>query len=76
MKRDATESLSRRGLLVVAIPAVAQIVLFSCLVWMAVRANRESEAELRAATTVATAYRLLGLLVDCETAMRGYAATG
>lgn len=76
MKADAWKSLSRRGLIVVALPAATQIILFSSLVWMNARVDRDREEELRSAATVATTYRLLGLLVDCETGMRGFAATG
>ncbi|HEX8616922.1 MAG TPA: ATP-binding protein [Thermoanaerobaculia bacterium] len=69
-------TLSRKGLLIVAVPIAFQIVV---LVVIAIRSDAETrygEAELRSQEVFASAYRILGLLVDVETAIRGYALTG
>ena len=68
-------TLSQKGLLIVAASAAFQILLLLTLFAIERAYNRERDAELRSKETVASAYRLLGLLIDAETAMRGYLLT-
>ena len=76
MKFNQGWTLTRKGMLIVAIPAIFQLLFLAALFAVERAHDREREAELRGKETVASAYRLLGLLVDGETAMRGYALTG
>jgi PAS domain S-box-containing protein len=68
-------TLSQKGLLIVAASAAFQIALLLTLFAMERAHNRERDAELRSKETVASAYRLLGLVVDTESSMRGYLVT-
>ena len=68
-------TLSQKGLLIVAASAAFQIVLLLTLFAMERAHSRERDAELRSKEAVASAYRLLGLVVDSETAMHGYLVT-
>lgn len=65
-------SLRDKGLMVLAVPLAFQIAFALVVMAMERSASREHAAELRAQQTVASTYRLLQLLVDTETAIRGY----
>jgi signal transduction histidine kinase len=68
-------TLARKGALLVAGPALFQILFLAALWWIEKQHDRERQAELRAKDAVSTAHRILGLHVDGETALRGYALT-
>src|SRR2546422_7356578 len=68
-------TLSQKGLLILAASAVFQIVLLLTLFAIERANNRERDAELRSKESVGSANRLLGLIIDTETAMRGYLVT-
>ena len=68
--------VSRKGVVVVLVPLLFQV-LFLLLVAANETGHREArEREIRSREVIASTYRLLGLLVDAETGMRGYAVTG
>jgi signal transduction histidine kinase len=68
--------LRGKGLLMVAIPLFFEIA-FALLVMSMDRAARlDHEAEIRGGEIYSSAYHLLQLLVDTETAIRGYILTG
>ena len=70
------KNLRGKGLLIIAIPLVFEVA-FALLVMMMDRAARlAQEAEWRDSEVNASAYHLLQLLVDAETAIRGYVISG
>lgn len=68
-------TFSRKALLIVALLAVFQLILLGGLFAIERAHDRERQTELRRKEAVASAYRLLALLIDTETAMRGYLLT-
>jgi signal transduction histidine kinase len=65
-------SIARKGLVLIAVPLLFHL-LFVLIVIGLERQHREQRSiELRQRQIIATAYRLLGLMVDAETGMRGY----
>jgi signal transduction histidine kinase len=68
-------TLGRKGAVLVAAPAVFQIFFVLALIAIERGHDRERDAELLARDAVASAHRVQGLLVDSETALRGYALT-
>jgi PAS domain S-box-containing protein len=69
-------SLSRKALLIICVPVAFQIVLLVALFGIDRAHDRDREANRRNKDAIASGYRLLGLLVDAETGVRGYALTG
>jgi PAS domain S-box-containing protein len=69
-------SLSQKALLIVCVPALFQIVLLFALFGIERAHDRDREGNRQSKEAIASGYRLLGLLVDGETGMRGYALTG
>src|SRR2546423_9432919 len=69
-------SLSRKALLIICVPVAFQIVLLVALFGIERAHDRDREADRQSKDVIASGYRLLALLVDAETAMRGYALTG
>ncbi|HEY8165027.1 MAG TPA: ATP-binding protein [Gemmatimonadaceae bacterium] len=69
-------SLSRKALLIICVPVAFQIVLLFALFGIDRAHDRDREANRRNKDAIASGYRLLGLLVDAETGVRGYALTG
>jgi signal transduction histidine kinase len=68
-------SVARKGLILVAVPLLFHL-LFVITVAEVEREHREQRAgSLRSRHTIAAAYKLLGLMVDAETGMRGYVLT-
>jgi len=61
---------------VVGVPVVFQILLLILLFFMQRAHDRESAENRRNKEVIATSYRVLGLLTDAETGVRGYALTG
>jgi len=68
-------TLRNKGLLILAVPLGFQIAFALVLMAMERSASRQHEAEVQAQRTVASTYHLLQLLVDTETAIRGYVIT-
>jgi len=68
-------SLSQKGLLLVGVPAIFQVLLLASLFAFERAHDRARAAELRRKEVVVSAYRLLALLIDAETGMRGYLIT-
>src|SRR5882672_8957685 len=75
-KKRRTLSLSQKGLLVVGVPVAFQVILLLSLFAIERAHDRDRTANRRSKEIIASGYRLLGLLVDAETGMRGYALTG
>lgn len=69
-------TVSRKGLLIIAVPALFQIVFVTSLFIIERTENSERANAVRAQAIIASTYRLLGLLVDAETGVRGYGLTG
>lgn len=69
-------TIARKGAVIIALPLAAQLLLLSVLFEVVREQEADRDAELRAKEVVAAAYRTLGLLVDAETGMRGYALSG
>jgi len=69
-------SLSQKGLLVVGVPVAFQVILLLSLFAIEKAHDRDRAADRTSKEIIASGYRLLGLLVDAETVMRGYALTG
>ena len=68
-------SVARKGLILVAVPLLFHL-LFVLIVAAVEREHRaQREGSVRSRQTITAAYRLLGLMVDAETGMRGYALT-
>lgn len=68
-------SVARKGLILVAVPLFFHL-LFLLTVTAVEREHREQRASAqRSRQTITAAYRLLGLMVDAETGMRGYELT-
>lgn len=70
------QSLRAKGLLIVIIPLLFEVVFAILVMAMDVVAKRQHAAELREKEITASAYRLLALLVDTETGIRGYIISG
>jgi PAS domain S-box-containing protein len=68
-------TLARQGLLIVGVAAVFQLLLMLSIFAIERAHDHESEAALRRVRVIASADRLRVLLVDAETAMRGYLVT-
>ncbi len=68
-------TLARKGLLFAIIPTVFNIVILIAVGAFVRMAVREREREIAAREIMASSNRLLTLLVDAETGMRGYALT-
>jgi signal transduction histidine kinase len=69
-------SLRDKGLLVLAVPLAFEIGFVLVVMAMESSAAREHEAEMRAQATITSAYHVLQLVVDTETAIRGYIIAG
>jgi CHASE3 domain sensor protein len=69
-------SLGRKGWLVVGVPVVFQILLLILLFFMQRAHDREAAETRRNKEVISSSYRVLGLLTDAETGVRGYALTG
>jgi signal transduction histidine kinase len=68
-------SVARKGLILIAVPLLFHL-LFVLIVAAMEREHREQRtSELRSRQTIAAAYKLLGLMVDAETGVRGYVLT-
>jgi signal transduction histidine kinase len=74
-RRVVRSALTRRGLLIIAIPIAFQLLLLGAIAWEQRAQTKDRAAELRQKEVFASANRVLGLLVDTETAIRGYALT-
>src|SRR6266550_1765116 len=68
-------SLSRKALLIICVPVGFQIILLIALFGIERAHDRDRDANRQSKDVIASGYRLLGLLVDAETAVRGYALT-
>ena len=75
-QRPRALSLSQKGLLVVGVPVAFQVILLLSLFAIEQAHDRDREENRRSKEVIASGYRLLGLVVDAETGMRGYALTG
>src|SRR2546428_13120922 len=75
-KRRLALNLSQKGLLVVFIPVAFQVILLVSLFAIERAHDRDRAADRQSKEVIGSGYRLLGLLVDAETGMRGYALTG
>ncbi|GEM_PF-1155737 len=62
-------------MLLAGLPAVFQVAILLSLIAVENVHDRERAAQLRGKEVVASSYRLLGLLVDAETGVRGFAVT-
>jgi PAS domain S-box-containing protein len=69
-------TISQKGLLVVGVPVVFQAILLFSLFTIERAHDRDRAADRRSKEAIASGYRLLGLMVDAETGIRGYALTG
>src|SRR5260370_42689777 len=69
-------SLAQKGLLVIGLPVIFQILILISLFAIERAHDHDRAADRRSNEVIASSYRLLGLLVDAETGMRGYALTG
>ena len=76
LKESRGLSLSRKALLIICVPVAFQIILLIALFALERAHERDRETNRRNKDAVAAGYRLLGLLVDAETGVRGYALTG
>ena len=65
-----------KGLVIVAIPLIFEIAFAGLLMTMDAIVQREHEEVLRSEEVIASTYRLASLVVDAETAIRGYIITG
>jgi signal transduction histidine kinase len=75
LRRYSGLSLRSRGLLIVSIPLLFEILLLGGLVAMDRAERRRQSEELRAKEITGAAYRLMSRLVDAETGIRGYIIT-
>jgi PAS domain S-box-containing protein len=69
-------TLARKGWLVVGVPVVVQLVLLVLLFMMQRTHDREISETRRNRELISSSYRVLGLVTDAETGVRGYALTG
>lgn len=69
-------SLAQKGLLIVAVPTLFQLAFLASLFVIENTQNRDRENALRAKEIRSSAYKVLVLLVDVETGIRGYALSG
>jgi PAS domain S-box-containing protein len=69
-------TLARKGWLVVGVPVVFQLILLALLFQMQRAHDREISETRRSRELISSSYRVLGLLTDAETGVRGYALTG
>jgi two-component system sensor histidine kinase/response regulator len=69
-------SIRARAIAGFTVAAVSVSVLLACIVWFELASQRTETFTEESASAIITAQRLLGLLVDAETGVRGYVATG
>jgi signal transduction histidine kinase len=69
-------SLSRKGVLLVLVPGIFQVLVIGVLLKLDRSFEAEHQLRLRSREIVSSGHELLTLLVDAETGMRGYALTG
>lgn len=67
--------LRSKGLIIIAIPLVFEVLFAVLVIAMGDVARRQQAAEVEAKAIEGSAYRLLSLLLDTETAIRGYVIT-
>jgi signal transduction histidine kinase len=68
-------SVARKGLVLVAIPLLFHLLFVILVVGVEREHRKQHESGLRSRHSLTAAYRLLGLMVDAETGMRGYVLT-
>ena len=65
-------SVARKGLVLVAVPLLFHLLFVLLVIGVEWQHRQQRSIELHQRQIIATAYRLLGLMVDAETGMRGY----
>jgi len=68
-------SLRAKGLVIVSVPLAFELAFVIALSFVDNLARRQQAAELRVQEITAASYRLMSLLVDAETGIRGYIIT-
>jgi signal transduction histidine kinase len=69
-------SVARKGLVLVAVPLLFHLLFVLIVVGVERQHRQQRSIELRQRQIISTAYRVLGLMVDAETGMRGYVLSG
>ncbi len=72
---SAPSTLTRKGLIIIAVPAIFQLIVLAALFELQRSQRLESASESRKKEIVTSAYRLQGLLSEAENGMRGYLLT-
>ena len=70
------ERIARRGRLIVALPIAFQIIVLAAIAFTAHLTATAQEVHARAYDVLTSSYRLLSILVDAETGMRGFLLAG
>src|SRR5882672_12325743 len=65
-------SVARKGLVLVAVPLLFHLLFVLIVIGVEWQHRQQRSIELLLRQIIATAYRLLGLMVDADTGMRGY----